>query len=87
MPPRKEKEVPKKYVDSEEEEETSQDTSEDQDHKDAEEVLDDSLASRKTALYDGKGRLLSTGEDLCDCLDQVKNIRGKNSVQSKIDEF
>ena len=87
MPPRKEKEVPKKYVDSEEEEETSQDTSEDQDHKDAEEVLDDSLASRKTALYDGKGRLLSTGEDLCDCLDQVKNIWGKNSVQSKIDEF
>ena len=87
MPPRKEKEVPKKYVDSEEEEETSQDTSEDQDHKDAEEVLDDSLASRKTALYDGKGRLLSTGEDLCDCLDQVKNIRGKNSVQSKNDEF
>ena len=75
MPPRKEKEVPKKYVDSEEEEETSQDTSEDQDHKDAEEVLDDSLASRKTALYDGKGRLLSTGEDLCDCLDQVKQMR------------
>ena len=87
MPPRKEKEVPKKYVDSEEEEETSQDTSEDQDHKDAEEVLDDSLASRKTALYDGKGRLLSTGEDLCDCLDQVQNIQGKNSVQSKNDEF
>ena len=27
MPPRKEKEIPKKYVDSEEEEETSQDTS------------------------------------------------------------
>ena len=72
MLPRKEKEIPKKYVDSEEEEEeTSQDTSEDQDEKDAVEVLDDSLSSKKQAHYDGKGRLLSTGEDLCDCLDQV----------------
>ena len=74
MPPRKEKEIPKKYVDSEEEEEeTLQDTSEDQDDKDAVEVLDDSLPSKKPALYDGKGRLLSTGEDLCDCLNQVKS--------------
>lgn len=72
MPPRKEKEIPKKYVDSEEEEETSQDTSEDQDDdKDTVEVLDDSLTSKKPALYDGKGRLLSTGKDLCDCLEQV----------------
>ena len=71
MPPRKEKEIPKKYVDSEEEEETSQDTSEDQDDKDAVEVLDDSLTSKKPALYDIKGRLLSTGKDLCDCLEQV----------------
>ena len=71
MPPRKEKEIPKKYVDSEDEEETSQDTSEDQDDKDTDDVLDDSLTSKKPALYDGWGRLLSTGEDLCDCLVQV----------------
>ena len=68
MPPRKEKEVPKKYVDSEEEETP-------QDDKDAVKVLADSLSSKKPALYDGEGRLLSTGEDLCDCLDQVKQMR------------